>query len=214
MLSKVENGIFGAPILGKHNCHISILASKFALWFARNKPFCDKFSCFQSDRWSNSLAKVAMISGHALGAIPDLILTEGGEAALEQAFTFAVLCLRQFDVACVQSFVKFRPGRLGLFSLFQAKTCTAAEQDHATHQHPLDGNCAPHSQFRRDVRRATPATLTGVNGRPTTASAVEMKLCTPGIESRSPSPSPKSPTIPVKITIPIFFDPFTGQLLF
>jgi hypothetical protein len=34
--------------------------------------------------------------------------------------------------------------------------------------------------------RATPATLTGVRGRPMTASAVETKLCTPGISNRSP----------------------------
>ena len=45
-------------------------------------------------------------------------------------------------------------------------------------------------QLRLDVRRATPATLTGVTGRPTTASAVGMRLCTPGIESRSPISNP------------------------
>ena len=34
------------------------------------------------------------------------------------------------------------------------------------------------------MRRVAPATLTGVSGRPMTASAVEMKLWTPGIETR------------------------------
>ena len=35
--------------------------------------------------------------------------------------------------------------------------------------------------YRRAERRATPATLTGVRGRPTVASAVETKLCIPGM---------------------------------
>jgi hypothetical protein len=50
--------------------------------------------------------------------------------------------------------------------------------------------------LRLVVRRATPATLTGVRGRPTTAPADEMRPCTPGIERRSPSSSAKAPMIP------------------
>jgi hypothetical protein len=38
---------------------------------------------------------------------------------------------------------------------------------------------------RRAVRRATPATLTGVNGRPTTACASEMKPCLPDGDTNS-----------------------------
>ncbi len=79
---------------------------------------------------------------------------------------------------------------------------------------PLTVNCAVQAQLRRDVRRATPATLTGVRGRPTLASAVETKEGTPGIESRSPRWSPPSPTIPVKITIPNIFDMLIRLLLF
>jgi hypothetical protein len=72
----------------------------------------------------------------------------------------------------------------------------------------------PYAQ-RRTERRATPATLTGVRGRPTLASAVETKLGTKEeIESRSARWSPPSPTIPATMTIPIFFDTFIEQLLF
>jgi hypothetical protein len=70
---------------------------------------------------------------------------------------------------------------------------------------------------RRDVRRATPATLTGVSGRPTTASAVgTKKLSTLSItdaERRPPKWSPPSTTITIKIAIPIFFDKLIVYLL-
>jgi hypothetical protein len=56
------------------------------------------------------------------------------------------------------------------------------------------------------VRRATPATLTGVSGRPTTASAGETKLYELGIERHSDSTSPKHPTIPVSSTILTILD--------
>ena len=68
---------------------------------------------------------------------------------------------------------------------------------------------------RLDVRRATPATLTGVSGRPTLASAVETKLGTKEeTENRSARCSPPSPTIPVTTTIPIFLDTLIEPLLF
>jgi hypothetical protein len=57
------------------------------------------------------------------------------------------------------------------------------------------------AEQRRAVRRATPATLTGVSGRPTTASAGETKLYESGIIRHSGSTSPKNPTIPVSSTI-------------
>jgi len=64
---------------------------------------------------------------------------------------------------------------------------------------------------RRAVRRATPATLTGVTGRPTLASADEIKLGAPEeIESLSPRWSTPNPTIPVTITIPAFFNTLIG----
>jgi hypothetical protein len=47
----------------------------------------------------------------------------------------------------------------------------------------------PGAQLRRAVRLATPATLTGVRGRPTTASAGAITLCTPGIDKVSPNSS-------------------------
>jgi hypothetical protein len=42
-------------------------------------------------------------------------------------------------------------------------------------------------QFRRFVRLATPATLTGVRGRPTSAFAGETKPSKPGMSNRSPT---------------------------
>ena len=59
------------------------------------------------------------------------------------------------------------------------------------------------------------AIVYNVRGRPTLASAVETKLGTKEeIESRSARWNPPSPTIPVTMTIPIFFDTLIGQLLF
>jgi hypothetical protein len=51
------------------------------------------------------------------------------------------------------------------------------------------------------VRRATPATLTGVIGRPTIASAVETMLKEPGLESLSAAPIPAKETTPVSSMI-------------
>jgi len=74
--------------------------------------------------------------------------------------------------------------------------------------HPYD---APNPY--RTVRRATPATLTGVSGRPTMASAVETKLCIPGIESCSPSSSAKSDKVAATKKMPICFDKVIWNLL-
>lgn len=52
------------------------------------------------------------------------------------------------------------------------------------------------SAQRRTLRLATPATLTGVNGRPTTALADETRLETPGTPSCSPASSAESPRNP------------------
>ena len=64
----------------------------------------------------------------------------------------------------------------------------------------------PLSYHRLAVRRATPPTLTGVKGRPTLASAVETKLCTPGVESRSPSSIPPSQMITASSMKPTLFN--------
>ena len=50
--------------------------------------------------------------------------------------------------------------------------------------------------YRRDVRRATPATLTGDNGRPTSAWAVEMKLSPPGLKGPTTNSSPPNKVAP------------------
>jgi hypothetical protein len=71
----------------------------------------------------------------------------------------------------------------------------------------------PNSYKRLAVRRATPATLTGVSGRPTMASADEMRPCTPGIESRSPSSSAQKPMIPAINKIPNRLDKVIFYLL-
>jgi hypothetical protein len=66
---------------------------------------------------------------------------------------------------------------------------------------------------RRVVRRATPATLTGVSGRPTTAWAVETKLWTPGIASRPPNSNPISAIAPKKAAMLNRFDIVISDLL-
>ena len=67
---------------------------------------------------------------------------------------------------------------------------------------------------RRVVRRATPATLTGVRGRPTLASTVGTSFVAPGIESLSPIAGPKIIAIPVINRIPNILNRLILPLLF
>jgi hypothetical protein len=62
-------------------------------------------------------------------------------------------------------------------------------------------------------RRATPATLTGVSGRPTTASALETKLKEPEVTSLSGASNPTKAAIPASSTIVSFLDIIIVRLL-
>jgi len=71
---------------------------------------------------------------------------------------------------------------------------------------PIDQQSYTPAAQRREVRLAEPATLTGVSGRPTTASAVEIKLGTLGLNTCPPSPRAQSPRTAVSSTAPKCFD--------
>jgi len=59
---------------------------------------------------------------------------------------------------------------------------------------------------RRTVRRVTPATLTGVSGRPTLACADEIRPRAPGTDRRSLNPAPAIPNSAANSTRPIFLN--------
>ena len=59
---------------------------------------------------------------------------------------------------------------------------------------------------RGQLRRATPATLTGVNGRPTSAWAVEIKLSPPGLKGPATNSSPPSKVTPASRNKLSFFN--------